>query len=82
MSARKAGPGRPKGDRNDVSVKIDKRIVGMARYVALHQGKSIAELLSGILEGPIEREYVKLVAMADKEVKEEGVESKGKRKGE
>jgi hypothetical protein len=67
MAARKAGPGRPKGDRNDVSVKIDKRVVGMARYVSLHKGVSVAELLSGILEGPIEREYVKLVAMADEE---------------
>lgn len=70
MAARKAG--RPKGERNDVSVKIDKRVVGMAKFVALHRGVSIAELLSDTLAGPIEREYVKLVAKADREAKADG----------
>lgn len=68
--AKKAG--RPKGDRNDVSVRIDKRVVGMARFVATHRGVTIAELLSDTLAGPIEREYVKLVAKADREAKAEG----------
>lgn len=65
--AKKAG--RPKGDRNDVSVRIDKRVVGMARFVATHRGVTIAELLSSTLEGPIEREYIKLVAKADRDAK-------------
>ncbi|MDR3621570.1 MAG: hypothetical protein P4L85_19620 [Paludisphaera borealis] len=64
--------GRPKGDRNDVSTRIDKRVVGMARVVATHRGITIAELLSDTLEGPIEKAYLELMAKADKEAKKGG----------
>jgi hypothetical protein len=65
--------GRPKGDRNDVSTRIDKRIVSMARAVAAHRGITIAELLSETLEGPIEKAYLELVALAEKNAKKGGV---------
>lgn len=67
-----ARTGRPKGDRNDVSTRIDRRIVGMARVVATHRGVTIAELLSETLEEPIERAYLELMAKADREAKRGG----------
>jgi hypothetical protein len=61
MAKRKVG--RPKtSERNDVSVKIDKTLVGKAKLIATYQGKTMAELFSEILEGPIDRYYGKMVA--------------------
>ena len=50
--------GRPKGrpktsERDDVSVKIDRGIVDMARHVATHRGLSLAEVLSESLRAPV-----------------------------
>lgn len=58
--------GRPKGsgkksERDDVAVKVDRLIVSKARLIAGDRGISLAELLSGMLAGPVEREYGKLV---------------------
>ncbi len=69
MTEKKAGPGRPKGDRNDVSVRVDRRVVGMARVVATHRGVTLAELLSDTLLEPVEKAYLELVAQAEMNAK-------------
>jgi len=54
--------GRPKGrpkrsEREDVTVKIDRKLVGKAKLIATHQGVSVAELLSDLLDVPLDRAY-------------------------
>jgi len=49
--ARKAG--RPKAGRVDTTVKIDVRLVQKARVVAGHRNVPLNQLLSDMLEGPI-----------------------------
>jgi len=51
------GSGRPKGERDDVSAKIDRAVLGKARLVATHRGESLAELLTEILRGPVDKLY-------------------------
>lgn len=55
--------GRPRSDRDDVSVKIDRAIVGKARLIATHEGIAggVAELLSELLRAPIDRRYAKML---------------------
>ncbi len=49
--------GRPRSERDDKTVKIDRRIAVRARTVAGFRGVPIAELLSELLEGPIMEAY-------------------------
>lgn len=49
--ARKAG--RPKAGRVDTTVKIDTRLIQKARVVAGHRNVPLNQLLSDMLEGPI-----------------------------
>lgn len=60
--------GRPKkSERDDVSVKLDRSIVGMAKVIATSRGIPLAELLSEILDGPISRAYaVRMQELKDK----------------
>lgn len=54
--AKKAG--RPKtSERDDVSVKVDRVIVGKAKLIAAHRGVTLAELLSESLRSPIDKAY-------------------------
>lgn len=53
--------GRPKGERDDVTVKIDRRIAVRARTVAGFRGVPIAELLSELLDGPIMQAYADMI---------------------
>jgi hypothetical protein len=53
--------GRPQSERNDVSVKLDRTLVGKARLVATHRGVTMAELLSEIIRGPLDRYYGQMV---------------------
>jgi hypothetical protein len=51
---------RPKGkrsERDDVAVKIDREVYDKAKLVALRRRIPLAELLSEILRGPIDRAY-------------------------
>jgi hypothetical protein len=55
------GAGRPKtSDRDDVSVKLDAKVVAEAKYVVLDRGISLAEYLSGLLRDSVHRDYVKV----------------------
>jgi uncharacterized protein (DUF4415 family) len=53
--------GRPKGDRNDVSVKIDSELVDMARLVGAHRKVSLNELLSDLLREPVKRAHAAMI---------------------
>jgi hypothetical protein len=57
--AKKAG--RPKSGRNDVSVKVDRALVGKARLIATHRGISVAELLSEMLQTPLDKAYAQML---------------------
>jgi hypothetical protein len=54
--------GRPKrSERQDVSVKINQTIVGRAKLIAKYRGISVAELLSDLLEVPLDRAYLQML---------------------
>lgn len=57
--------GRPKGDRDDVSTKISRSIMGKAKLIAAHRGTTAAELLSEMLEAPIDRAYAAMLRELD-----------------
>jgi predicted DNA-binding ribbon-helix-helix protein len=49
--------GRPKGDRDDQTVKLDRGIVEKAKFVAMRRKTTMAQLMSEILRAPIEKLY-------------------------
>lgn len=52
--------GRPKtSERQDVSTKFDKSLLGMARMVATAKGMSLAEYISEAARPTIEREFAR-----------------------
>ncbi|MBV8488488.1 MAG: hypothetical protein JO161_09435 [Planctomycetaceae bacterium] len=53
--------GRPKTERDDVSVKIDRALLDKARLVAAHRKVALAELVTELLRTPIERVYQQMV---------------------
>ena len=53
--------GRPKGDRDDVTVKVARQIASKAKMIASDRGVSVAEVLSEILEVPINRSYAQML---------------------
>jgi hypothetical protein len=54
--------GRPKtSERNDVSVKVDRTLVGKAKLIATHRGISVAELFSEMLKAPIDKAYAQML---------------------
>ena len=53
--------GRPKSGRDDVSVKLDRAIVGKAKLIATHEGTSVAELLSEILRPHVDKRYAQML---------------------
>jgi hypothetical protein len=54
--------GRPKmSSRQDVTVKIDRTLVGKAKLIATHRGVPVAELLSDLLQAPIDRAYAQML---------------------
>jgi hypothetical protein len=59
----KAKPkGRPKrSERDDVTVKIDRALVGKAKLIATHQGVPVAELLSDLVKGPLDKTYAMML---------------------
>jgi hypothetical protein len=47
---------KPAG-RNDVAVKLDRAVVGKARLIATHKDVSVAELLTELVRGPVDKAY-------------------------
>jgi hypothetical protein len=60
--------GRPKGDkRRDAVVKLDMIIVGKAQMVAKARGTSLAEYLSEIIRGPVDRDFLGIMKQMEAE---------------
>lgn len=56
------GRGRPKvSDRDDVTIKVDRKIASMVKAIAQRYGKGSAEILSELAQGPVERAYKKML---------------------
>jgi ribosomal protein L7/L12 len=64
LVSRGAAMGRPKGrvsERDDVTVKLDRAIVGKAKAIALHRGITVAELLSDAAKPVIDKAYAAML---------------------
>ncbi len=61
--------GRPKSERDDVTVKIDRSLVGMAKLIATRRGVTVAELLSEMLKSPLDRAYAQMLRELEVEKK-------------
>jgi hypothetical protein len=60
--------GRPKLDkRRDAVVKLDGTIVGKAQMVAKANGTSVAEYLSELLRGLVDRDFLKVMKQMEAE---------------
>jgi hypothetical protein len=57
--------GRPRTNRDDVTTKIDRLLIGKAHLLARQKGITVAELLSEMVRGPIEKAYAALVRSLD-----------------
>jgi hypothetical protein len=55
----RAGAGRPKAARDDISVKIDRAVAAKAMYLARLRGQTLAEFLTEKVRPDIEREFQK-----------------------
>jgi hypothetical protein len=53
--------GRPKGNRDDGVVRLDRQLISMAKVLAGHRGVSLPALLSELIRGPLEQAYAQLV---------------------
>ncbi len=56
---KRPGAGRPKSERDDVTVKMDRGVVARARYVAEIRGVTLAEYLSDAVRPIVDRDFGK-----------------------
>jgi hypothetical protein len=61
--------GRPKTERDDVSVKLDRGVVSRAKIVAAARSLTLAEYLSELTRGPVDRDFVKEMQRVQAETK-------------
>jgi hypothetical protein len=60
--------GRPKeGHRREAVVKLDIIIVGKAQMVAKARGMSLAEYLSELIRGPVDRDFLAIMKQMEAE---------------
>lgn len=57
--------GRPRSERDDVTAKLDRAVVLMGKAIARYKGVTLAEYLSDLLEGPVSKEYAKMLREID-----------------
>jgi hypothetical protein len=70
--AKTRGRGRPKKPGGEGKhVRLNAELVAKARIVALRQGSQIGEYLSELLDGPVNRDYQRVL----RELKAEGAET-------
>lgn len=60
------GAGRPKAERPDKAVKIDRSLADMAFVIAKYRGVTISEYLTDAFRAVISRDYTKVVHELDK----------------
>ena len=54
---KRPGAGRPKSDRDDMTVKMDRTIVARARFVADLRGQTLTEYLSEAVRPIVDRDF-------------------------
>ena len=59
----------PKGPRNDIAVKIDRTLADKAKLVASRRGTTLAQYLSDMIRGPVEKDFSKTVKEMEGEAK-------------
>jgi hypothetical protein len=54
--------GRPKvSDRDDGTVRLDRTLIGRAKMVANYRGVPVAQVLSEIVKGPLDKAYAQML---------------------
>jgi hypothetical protein len=53
--------GRPKGERDGIPVKLDRRLVDQARVVAAYRRTTLVNMLSEMLKAPVERAHQQML---------------------
>ena len=64
--------GRPRVDRDDVTVKLDRVMASRAKAIANFRGIPVAELLSDIVRVPIDKAYAQMIRELDAGTKAKG----------
>lgn len=62
---KREGAGRPKGERDDITVRMDKGVVAKCRYVADVRGISLAEYLSEAMRPVADRDFSRAAKKED-----------------
>ena len=57
MAKGKRPVGRPKGERDEISVKLDRALASRIKVLAKGRGESVGEFLFRFLEAPVNKEY-------------------------
>lgn len=59
--------GRPKtSGRDDITVKMARKTVSKAKHLASYRGVSVAELLTGLVDGPLDKAYGQMLREIEK----------------
>ena len=58
--------GRPKSDRDEATVILDRALASQAKLVASHRGVTVGELLTELLKGPLGKVYLQMVRDLEK----------------
>jgi hypothetical protein len=57
--------GRPKTDRDDTTVRLDRALASKARAISLHRGIPVGQYLSELLDQPINAGYLAMLRELD-----------------
>lgn len=57
--------GRPKGDRDDVTVKVPRSIAAKSKAIAKDRGQTLAEYLEEKLAVPVDKDYAAMLRRID-----------------
>ena len=61
LEQRRMAPKRAGKKRDDVAVKVDRTLADKAKLIASRRGITMAEYLTDLIRGPIERDFVKTI---------------------
>jgi hypothetical protein len=55
------GSGRPKGERDDAVIRVERSLASKAKAIANHRGVTVAAVASELLRGPINKAYAQML---------------------
>lgn len=53
--------GRPKTDRDDVTIRVSRSVAGKLKLLAGSEGKTVGEVVDELLGPPLDKAYVQLM---------------------